>query len=389
MKKIFCTVLLLFFAIGFVDINKSFASGFSFYDWSARGSAMGGAVVANARDASAVVYNPALITQLERNSLQVGLSYVKGSEDINFKDTTNATGSWTTNSSSFVPHAYSSIKISEKVWFGIGEFTRFHTDTKYPIDFAGNSYVENFSLSTYSIMPVFAVKVFDSFSVSFGPEFMYASMDWQSRGNTSVGARNYEVSDLMSISNVFAGHYKLSNIFSFGIVHRTQVSFEGTGEGTEIKTTLPSSTAFGLALQLFPPLLIEADLVYTGWDVYDSLRITQENGSEEYMSKNWENTWRVQVGLELTLMRIIALRGGFAAESSPVNVQNLDFFVSPGASQSYSFGVGLHFSNLYIDASYVFKNVNEVKSVSVHSFNNVDFLGKTSHTVTASLSFIF
>ncbi|MDD2219265.1 MAG: hypothetical protein PHS63_04140, partial [Desulfoplanes sp.] len=48
----------------FLLAETAFGAGYGIYEWSARGNAMGGAMIGKADDPSAVAYNPAGITQL-------------------------------------------------------------------------------------------------------------------------------------------------------------------------------------------------------------------------------------------------------------------------------------------------------------------------------------
>ena len=52
------------------------AAGYGIYEWSARGNALGGAMVARDADPSAVAYNPAAITDLPGDQFQLGFTAV-------------------------------------------------------------------------------------------------------------------------------------------------------------------------------------------------------------------------------------------------------------------------------------------------------------------------
>lgn len=60
------------------------AAGFGLYEWSNRGNAMGGAIVATQNpDASTVAYNPAAMTRLEGMQTMVGTTMIAPSADVN------------------------------------------------------------------------------------------------------------------------------------------------------------------------------------------------------------------------------------------------------------------------------------------------------------------
>jgi long-chain fatty acid transport protein len=53
-----------------------FGAGFGIYEWSARGNALGGAMVGRADDASALAFNPAGITELDGLQIQLGATFI-------------------------------------------------------------------------------------------------------------------------------------------------------------------------------------------------------------------------------------------------------------------------------------------------------------------------
>ena len=66
MKKFFttCLTIILIFTLLLIHEKESYGGGFSLYAGSARGNALGAALIARADDPSAIFYNPAGITQL-------------------------------------------------------------------------------------------------------------------------------------------------------------------------------------------------------------------------------------------------------------------------------------------------------------------------------------
>lgn len=110
------------------------AGGFALNEFGARANAMGGAMIALADDASAVAYNPAGITQLPGTSVMFGVTAIAPTADVqtgNKSKTTLQTNIYAP------PHAYLVHQLSDKAWFGIGEFTRFGLGTQYGYDWGG------------------------------------------------------------------------------------------------------------------------------------------------------------------------------------------------------------------------------------------------------------
>ena len=88
------------------------AAGFSIYEWSARGNALGGTLVGRADDPSALAYNPAGITQLDGVQVMAGFTAIRPVLDIR---TVGPEGDkWTTSERDALwmpPHAYATWKV--------------------------------------------------------------------------------------------------------------------------------------------------------------------------------------------------------------------------------------------------------------------------------------
>ncbi|HDQ93212.1 MAG TPA: hypothetical protein ENN89_03725, partial [Synergistetes bacterium] len=71
-------VLILCAAFVFAGImcGTALGAGFALYDFSARGNALGGAMVGRADDPSAIAFNPAGITQIPGSSYMTGLAFI-------------------------------------------------------------------------------------------------------------------------------------------------------------------------------------------------------------------------------------------------------------------------------------------------------------------------
>ena len=108
------------------------AAGFGIYEWSARGNALGGAMVGRADDPSTIAYNPAGMVQLEGTQVMAGFTAISPTVDMEgfgiigsdpFASTVSAT--W------FPPHIYYTRQVNESHWFGVGLFTRFGLGTEF------------------------------------------------------------------------------------------------------------------------------------------------------------------------------------------------------------------------------------------------------------------
>jgi long-chain fatty acid transport protein len=104
LRKLVLLVLGLFAA---TFANRADAAGFGIYEWSARGNALGGAMIARADDPSAVAFNPAGMVQLEGTQMMVGFTAISPTADLlNELDPTPLGQVTSVASTWFPPHLY-------------------------------------------------------------------------------------------------------------------------------------------------------------------------------------------------------------------------------------------------------------------------------------------
>jgi long-chain fatty acid transport protein len=147
-------------------VDSAFGAGFGIYEWSARGNALGGAMIGKADDPSAVAYNPAGITQLPGVQVMGGFTALMPSVEVDVDSPGWYRGSESGSSESkslgldgIAPHAYLTWQVNDNVWFGLGSFTRFGLASEFDSDWVGR-YAEYYAgVATYSINPNIAYKI--------------------------------------------------------------------------------------------------------------------------------------------------------------------------------------------------------------------------------------
>ena len=156
-------ILSVSFLLLFLTSSSLFGAGFALYDFSARGNALGGAMVGRADDPSAIAFNPAGITQIPGSAFMTGLGFLLPS------GTAVATGtamSVDQNDRTFIlPNMYYTKQMNEKLWLGVGVMTRFGLGTEFPHDWFGRYNSYRAMLESVSINPNIAWKVNDALSL--------------------------------------------------------------------------------------------------------------------------------------------------------------------------------------------------------------------------------
>ena len=119
-----CALLSLSFAVPAQQAN---AEGFSTYlEGSARAMSLAGGLVARGGDASVISYNPAAMTRLEGTQLQGNLTITQMYWGVDYTNPRNGnTGNAHSSHQAWpIPSWYISHQWNDKVWLGIGQFTR-------------------------------------------------------------------------------------------------------------------------------------------------------------------------------------------------------------------------------------------------------------------------
>lgn len=373
---------------------NAFGSGFALYEGSARGNALGGNLTGSADDASAVFYNPAGITQLEGVHLMAGATFINPSADIS---TINPyTGQETSTSSDsnwwVPPHLYATYQFNDKVWFGLGVFSRFGLGTEFDQDWAGRYNNYNAVIKTVSVNPNVALKLSDKWSIAAGVEAMYFDLKLEKKIDAS-GQNNPDFS-LADVDSSLTGdtwgwgfnlgiHFKPVDWLAFGASYRSEMKVRLDGDADFTKPTsfplpsylfndtgaqgslvLPDEVFLGVAVWPVERLMLQAGAIWTRWSSFKELEIYFDQdpvpGSSSSVSeKDWHDTWRLTLGAEYKATDWLDLRVGYIYDQSPVPNSTIDYLVPANDRNMFSVGSGFHWRNFDLDLSYTYLIIND------------------------------
>ncbi|MBR2505010.1 MAG: outer membrane protein transport protein, partial [Elusimicrobiaceae bacterium] len=289
MKKTLTTLVVVL--LPFVMSVSSYGAGFALYEYSAKGTAMGGATVANGAEAASLASNPALITELEGTNLQVGMTAVVADATT----TVNGDSRSLKNDIIPVPNFYITHKWSDDISIGLGGFTRFGLGGEYQdhLTWAGSALVYKMNLETFSLTPTIAIKANDEFSFAMGLEAMIIGFTQEAMGAPGIASSMYKLSG----SGVnWGGNFSLlykpewAEKWAFGAMYRTKVKTDLTGRirtgGFPLLSSfnlinadvtgaivLPDSVTAGLAFKPTDKWTFETGIVGTFWSSYDQILI--------------------------------------------------------------------------------------------------------------------
>ena len=126
MNKLFR--LAAFVAVSCFCATSTLGAGFGLYEFSARGNAMGGAVLAGDAEPASLALNPALITDLDGVQFQMGVTEITASAKVTYNQEGQSPDRvwWT------LPTVYYTQQLFEDWYIGLGAFPRFGLSGHYP-----------------------------------------------------------------------------------------------------------------------------------------------------------------------------------------------------------------------------------------------------------------
>lgn len=399
---------------------SAWAAGYGVYEWSARGNALGGALVARDADPSAVAYNPAAITDLPGNQIQVGATAIApmASMDVHSaggSDMDMAEAIWA------LPTFYYTRQLSDNYWLGLGMFSRVGLGTDYddPDTWAGRYNCSYAAIKSVSINPNLAMKFSDAFSLAVGVEAAYLdfgyhmTLDPTKTNNVSTTATDilHEISaDGWAYGINLAMRYRPFDWLAFGALWRSEIQMAVDGDakfkqkgilapgnlgfknggvgGTE---PIPESVTVGVMVKPMDRLSLEFDVVWTKWSSYKSLVIEYDDlqpfGYELSSTKNWSDVMRFQFGAEYALTDAVDLRAGYVYDQSPINDSYEDFAVPCTDRQIVTLGAGWTFCDEWtLDVSYGYLWMSDRSYAARKAAGIVDVDREDAHAHMAGMS---
>lgn len=336
MKKLILT------AVAMISVCSSYAAGFGIYEASARGNALGGALVGSTRDVSAVYYNPANMTETTNVSFMVGVSFINPFCDV----TVNSVPQQKMNSGWFTdPTFYAIVPLSEDWRFGLGGYSEYGLGTKY-----GNYWMlQNDTIETtimqYTLNPNLSYKITDWWSVAGGLRMSYITFNSKSHPFAPYSGL---FPGVQAIEGELDGHdyglgfnfgtdFKILDNLSFGFVYRSRLNhnikgdFDIPGASTipgvlggpypnhvpaSARLNLPQSLTGGINWDVTEKLHLGFAATWTRWNTVHDIHFRMH----EYTKTeplNWRNAWRFSWGGEYDVTDDFAVRLGYVHDRDP------------------------------------------------------------------------
>jgi long-chain fatty acid transport protein len=349
----------------------------------AKASAMGTAFVAVADDPSAIVYNPAGLTQLTGTRFYGGGTLVVPSTTYD----SPAGDREATAFQAFAPaqlYATSDFGI-KNINFGLGLYSPFGIGGRRWDRNGATRYrsIESM-IATLWVNPTVAYQILPTVSIGIGLQYMLS----QTKTARMIDQSQFGVGDASfrlkatgdgwgyNVGLLFRPLDRISLGFSYrsgvnvdhtgnlrlrGIAPVAQGLFGGAGFDTRVRieSSFPDIVGFGISFRPDSALTLALDVEQVRWSSFRTLGIDLRREvpaagvSDAMVPLAWRNVWTIKCGTDYRLNEQWALRGGYAYVPSPVPESSLDPGNPDATQHNLSIGVGYIQGPMNVDVFYM------------------------------------
>ncbi len=299
-----------------------------------------------AEDASTAVGNPAGMFWLENDSeWMVSALYVSPSLKFRAEEGTTVPGGDDGDAgvSAIGGSLFHSRRFSDKWAFGFGVNSISAAAIKYDYGFVGRHWAEEVDLLTITATANIAYQVNESFAIFAGVPMMFGSLDMDVAIPPLLGPVLPERDGLARVKDgkdfsatLAAGFYWQANEktrFGLTVLGENKLNFDGdlevtlpgAGSGTTIDDVdasleIPFArlVALSVARDVSDHTTLLATVHWEDWSTFDQILITTDQGSGQ-LSYDWEDTWKLALGLRHRTGGPWTYYTGVAYDSSPTS----------------------------------------------------------------------
>lgn len=304
-------------------------------------------------DASAVQFNPAGLTLLNRTQVQIGVALSTVDAEVE-NNGSNAFGGALAGPNEdgvdgvvAAPNAYYVHPISERFVFGLGLTSPFGTGTDYGNDFFGRFSGTETELLTIDINPSLGYKINDTVSIGGGISVQTASVILDSRiplgpasgdGGFEADGDSVEVGFNIGVAVNLPDDSRIGLSFRSGIEHDidADTTFEIPGSnplsafagdfGARAVFESPATAYLGYFKPITQDYFFTAGIRWTQWDVFEEIRIEFDDaGGPNPLTTNdavtdidWSNSFTYAVGIDGRISNQWGWRAGLSFTETPV-----------------------------------------------------------------------
>jgi long-chain fatty acid transport protein len=321
------------------------AAGFALLEQNASG--LGNAYAGSAavvEDASTIFFNPAGMTLLPGAQVVLAGAGIDLSAKFSGTATNNFpiplgsgqggdAGSW-----SVVPSFYLAAPIGEKLALGVGVSVPFGLKTEYDDNWVGRYQGIKSDVKTINVNPSIAYRITPT--ISLGAGVNWQRVDAELTNAAFLGLAGEGRSKLKADDDAWGWNvgalFELAPDMRVGISYRSAIKYSLSGDVTTTTAagaTVPAGTFPAQADVKLPDNVLLSvtqiygnkwqllgDVQFTHWSTLDTINVVSTTNGvvRDRLDFNFENSWRIALGLNYFLDEKWTLKGGLAWDQSPV-----------------------------------------------------------------------
>lgn len=366
------------------------AAGFYLQDQSARGTGRAYSGEAADQGPDSLWWNPASIAGINRSEIDSNATGIfvwskatdQGSTITRFGQTFPLGGDSRSTGvvqNGFLPSAAAALRLDDQWALGLSVTSPFSFITQYPAASWARYSALTSRLETIDVQPSLAWRPTAWLGLGIGPNFEYtlAALSsalpnlspFEADGTETVHGDGWNVG-----YNAGLQLHLLDDRLVFGASYRSEIrhtlsgSLDVTGltgflAGENIAApakanfTTPWAATVGVRYRVTPRLTLEAQIVETGWSVFDAVNITQPLNAST--PEGYQDTTSEAVGVDYAVTRRWLMRAGVQYDPTPTQAGSRDPRVPDADRVLFGLGTSVHVtpaltvdaSALYLDAS--------------------------------------
>ncbi len=398
-------------SVAMMAMSTSFGAGFGIYEASARGLAMGDAIIGDVDDATANYHNPANIANATNIQIAAGVSFINPFYDVEIKKVSQPKmdAGWFT-----IPHFYLTIPLPLDFALGWGNYTEYGAGTKYKNGWAGHYDSLETTIEQMTFNPNLAYKATDWLSLSVGGRLSWFKFEKCQDVSLAPGlpdAFSRLYADDWSAGWNAAISVKPIEDVSVGLVYRSQIKHKVSGKHTFTgaaiglspylppayspangKLTLPDSVVLGINWDVTERYRVGLACTYTRWSTIKSIDVKSAVGKP--LNLHWRDSLRTGIGMEYDFTDWFCGRIGYMYDNDPSRGSYMGTMIPPGDRHVITFGGGFKImEDLYLDLAGGFIRMNNehgyLHSDTGNKGDYVSFRNGSSFLASATVRYEF
>ena len=369
--------------------TSMFGAGFALYEGSAKGTALGGAVMGKAVDGSANFYNPATMADFTNTVVTVGFVTEHPTADTVID---GHLGNKMDPGAFLLPHFHLVQPLPYGFAFGLGFAPEFGLGTHYNPGWEMDWNTQKTTVRGLTLTPNLSYSITEDWSVSAGFRMLY--FDFEQHSYQYTGARNLDGSlnrgrFRLKGDNAFTDwgwqvstRYRVTDTFSVGAMYKSYIDSRIKGEArmsgagnaivglgptgpvianvdrmasgdASADIRLPQSVTIGANWDALDTLHLGAALTWTEWSSMPAINFNLPTGRKP-TNLDWDDVFRIGFGGTWDFHENFSLLGSYVFDMDPCSTKDNvgSTMLPPGDRHIGTVGLAWHYGPIDVTLSY-------------------------------------